>query len=110
MTVPFVPDTLYGPNDGKGNFESGATVSTGVGAANAAAQRCPQSCDAYHSRFTAALLTRKEDLREQRPEGDRRRVDGVGIIAEIDFVFVEDLLPALVLEHISQRERIGLQH
>jgi hypothetical protein len=72
-------------------------------------QRQPQGGNAHDCRQATTLFFFEEDLREQAPESDRGRVDGVFCLSEIDTFFGEDLGDALIRDERAKGQLFGTQ-
>jgi hypothetical protein len=73
-----------------GDLPPRTAISPRIGAGDGTSERQPQGCDADHRRQATALFLLEEDLRQQRPQRDDWRRDGIVILAENDSLVLQD--------------------
>ena len=96
------------------NLLPSATVGSGVGVADRAAQSRaapsrPQRRDSQHGRLAAALRPGKERLRNQRPQRNGGRIDNTFLVAEIDTVFFKRPSKSIAVHDLCQRQLVVLR-
>ena len=92
-----------------GQFRPGAAIRAGVFGARLFAQRHEQGYHSRHGRHATALLVFAEHLGKERPQGDRRRVDGVVVLSEHCLLVVKDLRDLLFAKRVGRRQAVVLQ-
>jgi hypothetical protein len=80
-----------------------SAVSSRVGAGDDASQGQPQRSDPHDRRQATPLLGFEEDLREQSPQRDGRRVDGVLLQSKRDLFLLKNLGDPLIGHDRSER-------